>query len=302
MSKGPRTPPVVRQAADVALRLVIILLAASLCSYVTINQPLLRLIYDAVADYADFLVNLTSYWRNTHSFVLTAYQHSIFVVTAAIGLAMLIGIPAGLLAGMRPTSRLSLVVRVASSLGTITPSFLLAMFILVFFVLYVLPATGIRFVLVSSQAPELDPRRLVPIALTLSVRSLAYFVTVTAAAAERVISDDYVRTARGKGLRDSQVLLRHIWPNVLPDILHAIPVALIFSMSSLPIVEFVFNWPGLGRQLLFSMVMPPRPGISKAALVSFLFASVGFTYVVVVFLTDLTRRLLYPPLEPMDEQ
>jgi peptide/nickel transport system permease protein len=165
---------------------------------------------------------------------------------------------------------------------------------MIFFVLYVLPATGIRFILVGRQTAAFDPRRLVPIALTLGVRPLAFFTSVAAAATSDALAQDYVQTARSKGLSQRQVLLYHVWPNILPAVLDAIPVTLLFSVSSLPIVEFVFNWPGMGLQLLMAVVGRPRPGVQPAALVSFLLASVGITYVVSVLVIKALRLRVDP--------
>lgn len=84
-------------------------------------------------------------------------------------------------------------------------------------------------------------------------------------------------------------MFQHVWPNVWPVALDGIPVALLFSISALPIVEFVFNWPGVGQQLLYGIVARPRPGVPAAAYVSFLLASIGITYVLVVLAVDSLR-------------
>ena len=70
--------------------------------------------------------------------------------------------------------------------------------------------------------------------------------------------------------------------------------ALLFAISSLPIIEFVFNWPGVGQELLFRIVASPAPDATNAALVSFLLASLGLTYLTVVLLTDRARRHFEP--------
>jgi len=240
-------------------------------------------------------VNIIDLWQTTAPFVFEAYGHSMAALGVALVLALVAGVPAGLLAGVRPHSRLGTAIRLFSILGTITPSFLLALFILIFFVLYVLPLTGIRFVLIAPQTMEFDPRRMLPITLTLAARPLAYFVSITAAATSKVIASAYINTARAKGLSGNQVLFRHIWPNVLPDILTAIPATLLFSLSSLPVVEFFFNWPGLGLRLLFGfgMINLPRSDISGTALVSFLLLSIGVTYILVRFLTEFAQYRLY---------
>jgi peptide/nickel transport system permease protein len=213
---------------------------------------------------------------------------------AALALALAIGLPAGLLAGTRRASPLAAIIRLASSLGSMMPAFLLALAIMVFFVLYVLPLTGVRFILLSSQEPTTDPRRLLPIALTLAVRPLAYFTAVTEAATRDTLAADYIRTARAKGLPELLVLARHVLPHVLVTLVGAVPAALLFSVSTLPIVEFVFSWPGVGQELLYRIVASPEASPRTAALVAFLLASIGGTYVLVALLAETARRLLDP--------
>jgi peptide/nickel transport system permease protein len=299
--KDPRGAPrewlsLVRRSGRVLLSLLAVIFATSLCSFVTINQPILRVIYDGVAGFLDFVLNLGRFWSAVNGLVFSAYWHSFLVVTLAIGLGLLIGVPIGFAVGIRPHLLTSKAMRFLSYLGTMAPSFLVALFIMIFFVLYVLPATGIRFILLSSQSEAFDPRRLVPIAMTLAVRPLAYFTSAIAAASRDAAARDYVRTARSKGLTERLVVLRHIWPNVWPVALDGIPVALLFSIGALPIVEFVFNWPGVGQQLLYGIVARPRAEIPAAAYVSFLLASIGISYILVVLVVDNLRTRADPRL------
>jgi ABC-type dipeptide/oligopeptide/nickel transport system permease component len=288
--------PFLRRGARVLLSLLAVIFATALCSFITINQPILRVMYDGVVGFVEFVFNLGRFWNDVAGLVVSAYWHSFLVVALALGLGLLFGVPVGFAVGIRPHMLTSKAMRLVSYLGTMAPSFLVALFIMIFFVLYVLPATGIRFILLSSQSEALDPRRLVPIAMTLAVRPLAYFTSAIAAASRDQAGRDYARTARSKGLTVRLVVFRHIWPNVLPVALDGIPVALLFSISALPIVEFVFNWPGVGQQLLYGIVARPRPGVPAAAYVSFLLASIGITYVLVVLAVDSLRARADPRL------
>ena len=288
----------IRRSIELVVALLAVFLVAALCSFVTIYQPVLRIVYDALATYASFVVHVGRFWHTASHSVLNDYLHSLVALAAALGLAMVLGVPAGIIAGVRPASRLSAVIRVMSALGTMTPSFLLAMVLMIFFVLYVLPLTGIRFILLTSRASDLDPRRLLPIALTLAARPLAYVTMVTATTIEEVLRRDYIRTAYSKGLSRRQVLLRHAWPNTVSTILSTLPPMLLFALSSLPIVEFVFNWPGVGQELIFRVVASPAPNAANAALVGFLLASLGMTYVLVFLLVETARERLEPYRQP----
>ena len=127
---------------------------------------------------------------------------------------------------------------------------------------------------------------------------------MTKAIASDAIASGYINTARAKGLSGEQILFRHIWPNILPDILNAIPAALIFSLSSLPVIEFFFNWPGLGLRLLFSfgMINLPRADLSRPVLISALLISIGLTYILALFIIALIQRRLSPANHPKPEQ
>lgn len=284
----------IRRSIDLVVSLLAVFLAAALCSFITIYQPVLRVVYDALASFAAFVTHAGSFWATAGPSVLNDYRHSLLALAAALGLAIVFGIPAGIIVGLRPNSWLSAVIRVISALGTMTPSFLLGMLLMIFFVLYVLPLTGIRFILLTSGASDLDPRRLLPIALTLAARPLAHITTVTANTLQEVLGQDYIRTAHSKGLSRRQVLTRHAWPNAASAILSTLPAMLLFSISSLPIIEFVFNWPGVGQELLFRVVSSPAPNAANAALVSFLLASLGMTYVLVFVLVEAVRERLEP--------
>jgi ABC-type dipeptide/oligopeptide/nickel transport system permease component len=287
---------VIHRIIAAVLRLLAIFGFVSFCSYMTISRPVLRTIYDAIADYAHFIGNLARFWQSAGDFVLDAYLHSIVAVLIAICLALLVGVPLGFLAGTTQFNSVSTAIRIFSAVGTLTPSFMLALFILIFFVMYVLPMTGIRFVLVTPQATEFDPRRLLPITLTLAARPLAHIVTVVAASSNSGIISNYSVAARAKGLSRGQILHKHVWPNVLPDLVNTIPACFIFCISSLPVVEFIFSWPGVGLRLLFGFgaTTLPRTDLSRAALVSFLFTTVGATYLLLVLAVEALQRRVNP--------
>ncbi len=283
-----------RRTLDIVVLLLAVCLAAALCSFFTVYQPVLRVVFDALAAMIGFLLRIGSYWQLQGKAVLADFAHSAAALAAAMGIALLAGVPAGIFAGTRPNSLGAGLIRLVSYLGIMLPSFLLALCIMVIFVLGVLPLTGVRFILLTSQTTDFDPRRLIPIALTLSVRPLALFTSITASTVYEVLERDFIRTAHSKGLSRQQVLRRHTWPHVVPVVLSTIAPALLFAISSLPIVEFVFNWPGVGQELLFRIVASPAPDATNAALVSFLFASLGLTYLTVVLLTDRARRHFEP--------
>jgi ABC-type dipeptide/oligopeptide/nickel transport system permease component len=290
MSHQPEHP--LRRIADGVVRLIMVFLAAGLCSFLTIYRPVLRTIYDGLEGYFGFVGGIGRAWSVAAPFVLADYGNSLLALGTALVWACAIGLPAGFLVGTRPTSLPGMLVRLGSSFGAMMPAFLLAMAIMVFFVLVVLPATGIRFILLSSLESTLDPRRLLPVALTLTARPLAHITAVTAAAVQETLAADYIRTARAKGLAQWAILTRHVLPNIAVPLIGAVPTMLLFGLGSLPIIEFIFSWPGIGQELLYRVVASPEADAGGASLVGFLFAAMGLTYALVALVCESTARAL----------
>ncbi len=92
--------PVLRRGGQVLLSLLAVILAASLCSFGTINQPILRVIYDGMASFLDFLIHLGSFWSDVEGLVVSAYWHSLLVLALGIGVGLLLGVPIGFAATM----------------------------------------------------------------------------------------------------------------------------------------------------------------------------------------------------------
>jgi ABC-type dipeptide/oligopeptide/nickel transport system permease component len=156
----------------------------------------------------------------------------------------------------------------------------LALLIMVFFVRYLGYWTGLQWIRILPSPGFPEPREILAPALTLAARPVAYVAQVTAAHARDELRAGYVQTARGKGLRGRRVLLGHVWPNVAVPVLGAARSSLLFSMSSLPIVEYVFGWNGAG-EALFEAVLG-RQTVRAA----FLLAALGATFVAVATLVD----------------
>lgn len=192
--------------------------------------------------------------------------------------------------GLWPGSRVSGIASTLSFVGVLTPSFLLALLVLLLFVRYINPAFGIKFVLVSPLVDVFDPRRLFPPALVLSVRPMAFVAQVTIASLQDVIRADYVRTARAKGLLPWTVLSRHIMRNISTPVLTAVNSSFFFSLSSILVVEWYFSWGGIGFRLLEAV------GSRDAALASYLLITIGVTLLVIntvikIFIQRFDRRL-----------
>jgi len=175
---------------------------------------------------------------------------SLVLLTVALLIALLIGLPLGYLAARHRHSPLSTFTLLLSILGASLPSFFVAMLLQMAVITWVrrsgapapLPVGGFGF----------DAHIILP-ALVLAMRPIAQLTRMTFLSLDDVLDQDFIRTAWAKGLRDRSIWLRHIARNAAVPIITTLAVSLRFALSSLPVVELYFGWPGIGFNLIRSI-------------------------------------------------
>ena len=278
------------------LRMLLIFLAVSFCSFATLQFPILRVLYNATTDFSEFILNVRQNWAPLTERVAEAYARSMMLLIGALGVGVLLGVPLGIISATRSHALSGKVVSFLSYLGLMTPSFLFGLAVMVFFVRYAHRFTTVQFILLRPQTEiSLDPRYILAPALTLAARPVAHIAHVTATTLSEQLGQDYVRVARSKGASEFRVLWKHLWPNVASPVLRAASDTVLFSLSSLPIVEFIFSWPGVGLQVLDQVLA------GNARLTSFLLVTVGATFVVFSALVEALSRWLDPRLRTHEE-
>jgi peptide/nickel transport system permease protein len=128
-------------------------------------------------------------------------------------------------------------------------------------------------------------------ALTLGYFSAAVLLRMTRSAMLEVLGNDYIRTARAKGLRDQTVVLRHALKNAMIPVLTTIGVTFGSLLSGAVLTETIFAWPGLGRYATASAVSLDFPAVMGVTLVA------AVIYPVINMLVDLGYRLLDPQVQ-----
>jgi peptide/nickel transport system permease protein len=128
-------------------------------------------------------------------------------------------------------------------------------------------------------------------ALTLGYFSAAVLLRMTRSAMLEVLGNDYIRTARAKGLRDGAVVLRHALKNAMIPVLTTIGVTFGSLLSGAVLTETIFAWPGLGRYATASAVSLDFPAVMGVTLVA------AVIYPVINLLVDLGYRLLDPQVQ-----
>ena len=133
-------------------------------------------------------------------------------------------------------------------------------------------------------------RHLVLPLLSISLPAIAYTAQLTATRMQDVLDSDFITTANAKGLRTSWILAVHVLPHVRPVVLEALGSGLRVSVASLPIVEYLFQWRGIGQLALEAV------GVHDAAALIFSAIVLVALFATLSALADLSRpRPLYQP-------
>lgn len=204
-----------------------------------------------------------------------------------ITLAVAVAVPLGVLAAWRFGSLLDRALMGFSVLGFSMPVFVLA-YILIWLIslkLGVLPVQGYK-----RMAEGLGPwlYHLTLPALTLSVVYVALIARVTRASVLETLGEDYIRTARAKGLPESRVLLRHALANAAVPIITVIGIGIALLIGGVVVTESVYAIPGLGRLTVDAVLARDFPTIQGVILLF------SFVYVIINLLVDLSYVLFDP--------
>ena len=183
-------------------------------------------------------------------------------------------------------SPLALGTNLFATLGVALPSFLVAL-LLQLAALWYTRHTGRSLLPMGGFGWDLH---LVLPALVLAARPIAQVARVTFNVLSDAWGQDYVRTARGKGASENRVLFRHIFRNAAIPILTTLGTSLRFSLSSLPVVELFFSWPGVGFNLLRAISQ------KDDYLTVALSLCLGLLFILVNWLLDGSYRMIDPRL------
>lgn len=234
------------------------------------------------------------------------------LATAAIIIAILVGVPLGVFAAARQGSRFDHVVRVISLAGQSVPVFVLGLIcLLVFYVkLGIAPGTGQNDVGFEGMVPRVTGMLVIDAALAndwdsfwdalahlaqpalvLAYFSMGYITRMTRAFMIEALSGEYIITARAKGLSPARILWKHAFGNMAVRLVTVLALAYASLLEGAVITETVFSWPGIGLYLTVSLLNADMNAVLGATLV------IGMVYVVLNLLSDMAYRLLDPRVQ-----
>jgi peptide/nickel transport system permease protein len=220
----------------------------------------------------------------------TIWQHvgpTAMLATLALSVALLIGLPLGILAAVYRGSWLDQASLGLVMLGAAVPTFWLGLSLIVVFAVNLgwLPSSGFR---PPSEGLGLSLRYLLLPALALGIPSSALIIRFVRGSMLDVIAQDYVRTARAKGLAERAVIFRHALRTALVPILTVVGLTFAALMGGAVVTETVFSIPGLGQLVVSSVLRRDYPVIQGVTLV------VATSYVLINLLVD----VLYVAVDP----
>jgi peptide/nickel transport system permease protein len=203
---------------------------------------------------------------------------------AAMVVAVVLGMAAGIIAAVRYNTRWDFLMMIFSLLGISTPVFWLGMMLILLF------AVWLGWFPISGYGDGAFTHLVLP-ALTLGALQAGYIARMTRSALLEVLRQEYVRTARAKGLGERAVILKHGLRNAILPVLTLAGIGLGDLLVGAPLTETVFAWPGLGRLLVAAVGNRDLPVVLGATL---LFALI---YLAANFLVDVAYALVDPRVE-----
>jgi ABC-type dipeptide/oligopeptide/nickel transport system permease component len=217
--------------------------------------------------------------------ILQRYPYTLALTSAALLLGMAAAFPAGIWSALHRNRWQDRSLGVVSLVGLSFPNFALGPILILLFSIRLgwLPVSGAGF------GNPLDfALHLILPALTLALGLAAILTRMIRTAMLEELSQDYIRTARAKGLTETAVVYRHALPNALIPVLTVIGLQFGSLLAGAIVTETIFSWPGIGRLTLSAI------SNRDYALVQGCILAVGLTYVAVNLLTDVAYTIANP--------
>jgi peptide/nickel transport system permease protein len=214
-------------------------------------------------------------------------EPTISLALTTITLSVLIAVPLGVLAAWKQGTLIDRFVMLVSVVGFSVPIFVIGYLMISFFAMELrwFPVQGFRSIDRGLQA---FAERITLPTLTLTLLYVALIARITRTSMLEILNDDYIRTARAKGLPEWKVLMRHALRNCSVPIITIIGIGFALIISGVVVTETVFNLPGLGRLTVDAVLARDYPVIQAVILLS------SLIYVVINLMIDIAYVLLDP--------
>ncbi|MCO6420180.1 ABC transporter permease [Sinorhizobium meliloti] len=221
--------------------------------------------------------------------VLERFQATLVLAGVSLVLCSVIGLLAGVVSAVRQFGWADRVITFFVLAGISTPSFWLGLLLIYLFAVHwrILPASGMYAVYGRGDLKDLLLHLILP-AATLAVVAVGVIARLTRGAMLEVLRQDYVRTARAKGLPERRVIYAHAFRAALVSVVPAIGIQAGFVLGGAVYVETVFQWPGIGAMLVKAISTRDILLVQGGVLV------VAASYVLFNLLADVVQSMLDP--------
>ena len=242
----------------------------------------------------DFGDSLSRPGQSVGGLLRTRVFNSLLLAIVANTISFVVGAPIGIITAIKRYSIIDDMARVGSLLAYSVPSFCLGLLLIYIFSVYlgVLPSSGMRSIAriyTNSFGEILDVLRHVILpAITLGSIGAAFTARLTRSSMLEVVNEDYVRTARAKGLKESRVVWKHMLKNALGPVITVTGLQIGFLFGSAAVTETVFAWPGVGREVVMAAFQRDYPVIIAITII------IALVFIFVNLVTDITYVFLDP--------
>ena len=216
-------------------------------------------------------------------------------------LSVVIGLPLGVYAGLRPESRVSRTIMAGSILGFSLPTFWVGLMLIMIFAVLLgwLPSTGrgdtvevlgvsVSFLTLNGLSHLLLP------AFNLALTNISLVIRLSRAGTREVAQQDYVKFARAKGLSSRRIVFVHVLKNIMIPVVTVLGLEFGGLIAFSVVTETIFAWPGMGKLLIDSVQNLDRPVIVAYLMITVLF------FIVINLVVDLLYSLLDPRVRLQD--
>lgn len=257
----------------------------SLHKQMGLDQPLMFQYLSFLGDYltGDFGESIRS-GRSVLAEIIVRMPYTIELAVASIIIAVLIGVPIGIISAIRKNTILDYILTTISIAGVAAPSFWLGLILIIFFSINLgwFPVIG------AGEDTLFNLKYLVLPATAIGLAMAALLARLTRSNTLEVLGEDYVRTARAKGVRETMVILKHVLKNASIPIITIIGLYMGHLLGGAVVIETVFGRAGIGKYLIDSIYARDYPAVQATT----------FVIVLLFLLINLLVDFLYTILNP----
>lgn len=215
--------------------------------------------------------------------LMEGFFGTISLAITTIILVIIISLPLGIISAIYRNKLVDYLIRIYSFIGVSMPSFWVGLIFLYIF--------GLKLGLFPIASAEVSAKGLFLPALTLAIALSSKFTRQVRTVILEELNQDYVIGARARGLSESTILIKHIFPNALLPLITLLGMSIGWLLGGVAVIEMVFSWPGLGKMAIQAITMRDYPLIEGFVL------WIATAYTIINFLVDLSYEYLDPKLK-----